>query len=215
MPVITVSRQYGSLGDEIGKEVASRLGLRFVDYEVINEVASRLGVPLSSVSEREEREGSIVSELVQTMRRLYPATLLPQPTEDKPELDEASQLQMIREVIWEVARTNDALIVGRGGAFILPRHPTTLHVLVTAPAEIRVERVMAAEGLDHDRAEHRIKHVDEARGRYIRHFYRTNWLEVGHYDLVVNTGHFSHNEAVTLICAAALPAEGLPRERDE
>ena len=45
--------------------------------------------------------------------------------------------------------------------------------------------------------------VDESRTRYIRHFYRTNWLDLKHYDLVVNTGRFSQIRAAGIICAAA------------
>jgi cytidylate kinase len=203
MPVITISRQHGSLGDEIGKEVANRLDLRLVDQDVITEVSRRLGVPAESVSERDEREGSPVSELVRRMRLLYPATLAPRSSPENPDLDEAAYLQVIREVIWEVARGNDAVIVGRGSAFILPRHPDIVHVLLIAPLDVRVERVMAAEGLDQQRALQRIKQVDESRTRYIRHFYRTNWLDLKHYDLVVNTGRFSQIRAAGIICAAA------------
>jgi cytidylate kinase len=210
VPVITISRQYGSLGDEIGREVAERLGLRFVDQEIINEVARRLGVSPEAASAPDEREGSVVSELVHTMRRLYPATPLPQPSQENQELDEAAYLQVIREVIWEVARTNDAVIVGRGGAFILPKHPDILHVLIVAPLAVRVERVMAAEGLNQERAAQRLKHVDGNRGRYVRHFYHSNWLDLAHYDLVVNTGHFSQVRAASLICTAATAEQTTP-----
>jgi cytidylate kinase len=205
MPVITISRQHGSLGDEIGKEVADRLGLRLVDQDVINEVAQRLGVPAESVSERDQREGTLVSELVRRMRLLYPATLTPQPTPEKPEVDEAAYLQVIREVIWEVARSNDAVIMGRGSTFILPRHPDIVHVLLIAPLDVRVERVMATQGLDQQAALQRIQQVDENRARYIRHFYRTDWLDLKHYDLVVNTGRFSQVRAAGIVCAAAAP----------
>ena len=203
MPVITISRQHGSLGDEIGREVADRLGLRLVDQDVINEVAERLGVPPESVSERDQREGSLVSELVRRMRLLYPATLAPQPTSDKPQLDEAAYLQVIREVVWEVTRSNDAVIIGRGSTFILPHHPEIVHTLLVAPLEVRVERIMAAEGLDQHSALQRIKQVDDNRARYIRHFYQAKWLDLKHYDLIVNTGHFSQVRAVGIICAAA------------
>lgn len=204
MPVITISRQYGSLGDEIGKEVADRLHMRFVDQAVIGEVAQRLGVSSRAAANRDERGKTLVADLVRTMRLLYPATLSPQPSESA-EVDEASYLQVIRQVIWEVARSNDAVIVGRGSTFILEKHPEILHVLMVAPLEIRVERIMAAEGLDHQHAIQRIKQMDDDRSRYIRHFYGTNWLDLNHYDLVLNTGHFTPLRAASLICDAVAP----------
>jgi cytidylate kinase len=207
VPIITISRQYGSLGDEIGKEVAHRLGLRLVDNEIIGEVAKRLGVPPSRVSAQDERTGSFVSELVDTMRLLYPATLHSPPSEHEEDLNEGAYLQVIREVIWEVARSGNAVILGRGAAFITPRHPDVLHVLMIAPLETRIARVMAAEGLNHEEAARRIKQVDTDRARYVRHFYHTNWLDPGHYDLVVNTGYFTQARATSLVCAAAAPEQ--------
>ena len=205
MPVITITRQYGSLGDEIGRDVAERLGLRFVDHDVIAEVARRLGVPAAQLDEMDERRGRLVTDLVKTMRQLYPATRLPESVEGGPDLDEAAYLQVIRQVIWEVARGDDAVIVGRGSPFILPKHPDVLHVLVVAPADVRVERIMAQEGLDQARALHQLRDVDASRGRYIRHFYRTNWLDFDHYDLVINTGHFTQVRATDIIATAAAP----------
>jgi cytidylate kinase len=207
VPVITISRQYGSLGDEIGKEVAERLGLRFVDQAIISEVAQRLGVPAPARAERDERRTRLVADLVRTMRILYPATLAPQPSSENPDMDEAAYLQVIRQVIWEVARGNDAVIVGRGSTFILEKHPEVLHVLMVAPLDVRVERVMAADGLDHEQAMQRVKEADDNRARYIRHFYRTNWLDVNHYDLVLNTAHFSPLKAASLISQAVAPEQ--------
>lgn len=205
MPLITISRQYGSLGDDIGSQAARRLGSQFVDQETINEIARRLDLPEETVTTRDEWEGRLVPDLVRTMRRVYPATRLPQPTEERPEIDEAAYLQIIRQVMWEIARTNNAVIVGRGSTHILAHHPDILHVLLIAPVDVRVERVMAAEALNHQQALQRVRQIDENRGRYVRHYYGTNWLDLRHYNLVIDTGHFSELRATSLVCAAVTP----------
>ena len=205
MSAITISRQYGSLGDEIGRDVAERLGLRLVDSQIISETARGLGLSAEDFADRDEWQGTIVSDLVKTMHRLYPATLAPIPTGDQAELDDASYLEIIRQVISEVARSEDAVIVGRGAASILGAGPSVLHVLIVAPFAVRVERIMQSHTLDHGRAVQRIKQVDERRSRYIRRFYGKELLDVGIYDLVINTGHFSQASSVQLICQAAPP----------
>lgn len=212
MTAITISRQYGSLGDEIGKDVALQLGLRLVDAQVIAETARGLGLSDSNTEGRDEWHGTVVSELVKTMRHLYPATLAPPPTDERTELDDASYLEVIRQVIWEVARTEEAVIVGRGAASILGSNPSILHVLVIAPLAVRAERIMTADQLDHQQAVHRIKQIDDRRARYLRRFYGVDWLDVHKYDLVINTGHFSQISSVQLVCEAATPlrAVGLP-----
>jgi CMP/dCMP kinase len=209
MTALTISRQYGSLGDEIGREVSERLGLRLVDGTVIAEIAHGLGLSASDFEDRDEWHGTVVSDLVRTMRHLYPATIAPTPTEEAPQLDDASYLEVIRQVIWEVARTEDAVIIGRGAASILGNSPTVLHVLIVAPLAVRAERIMTADDLDHQRAVQRIKQIDERRARYIRRFYGVDWLDVSIYDLVLNTGHFSHLTSVQLICDAATPLRSL------
>jgi CMP/dCMP kinase len=206
MPVITVARQYGSLGDEIAASVADRLQLRLVGQDLLSEVAERLGVQQSSLSDRDERDTGLVADLVRTMRRMYPATVAPTHAEPGPDVDEAAYLQVTRQVIWEIARTNRAIIVGRGASFVLESNPDVLHALLVAPIPVRVERIMATENLTHPQALQRVKAADASRARYIRHYFRTNWLDVGHYDLVINTAHFSELDAASLLAAAAVPA---------
>jgi CMP/dCMP kinase len=209
MSAITISRQYGSLGDEIGREVSERLGLRLVDGTVIAEIARVLGLSASDFEDRDEWQATVVSDLVRRMRHLYPATIAPTPTEETPQLDDASYLEVIRQVIWEVARTEDSVIIGRGAASILGNSPTVLHVLIVAPLAVRAERVMTTDDLDHQHAVQRIKQIDERRARYIRRFYGVDWLDVSIYDLVINTGHFSQLTSVQLICDAATPLRSL------
>jgi cytidylate kinase len=213
VPVITVARQYGSFGDEIAEAVAARLRLRLVGPDILAEVAERLGVRASTLTGRDERDSGVVADLVRTMRKMYPATVAPAGVDDGAEVDEAAYLQVTRQVIWEVARTQAAVIVGRGASFVLDRNPDVLHALLVAPFQQRVERVMATEGLTHAQAVQRVKDDDGARARYIRHYYRKDWLDVAHYDLVLNTAHFAELESTDLICRAVAgvrPVEDIP-----
>jgi CMP/dCMP kinase len=205
MPVITVARQYGSLGDEIARDVSERLGLRLVGQDIMSEVAQRLGIPEGRLTVGDERDSGMVSELVRTMRNLYPATIAPAQAEHAIDVDESALLQVMRQIIWEVARGNRAVIVGRGASFVLESNPEVLHVLLVASVQSRIERVMALENMTRQQAAQRVKSADASRARYIRHYYRTNWLDVAHYDLVLNSAHFSQRAATDLICAAAAP----------
>jgi cytidylate kinase len=200
MPVVTIARQLGSLGDEIARAVADCLELRLVDQAMVDEVAAQLGLSSGAVPDDEQNSG-LVGDLVRTMRRLYPATVTP-PNEVDMETDEAASLQVMRQVAWEIARAGDAVIVGRGGAFLLERNPSVLHVLVLAPMPIRAERVMASEHLDAGRAARRVRESDAQRARYVRRFYGQNWLDPSMYDFVINTGHFSEPAATDLIVRA-------------
>jgi cytidylate kinase len=206
---ITISRQYGSLGDEIGRGVAERLNLRLVDGKLVAEIARGLGLTAAEFEDQDEWRGTVVSDLVRTMRHLYPATIAPAATEERPEIDDADHLEIVRQVIREVARTEDSVIVGRGAVSILGSNPNVLHVLTVAPLAVRAERIMTTDNLDHSHAVQRIKQIDERRARYIRRFYGADWLEVETYDLIINTGHFSQMTSVQLICDAVSPVHSL------
>lgn len=203
MAVITLSRQYGSLGDEIADLVADRLGTRIVGQEIIAEVAHRLGVPVAAVRSRDERESQLVTDLVRTMQRLYPATIFPPGTGETTDLDDVAYLDVISQVVQEAGRSGNAVIVGRGATWILKNAPRVLHVLVVASLRIRVARVMEAEQVTESQAQRRTKEVDANRARYVRHLHRSDWLEPTQYDLVINTDRCSVATAASLICALA------------
>jgi cytidylate kinase len=66
---------------------------------------------------------------------------------------------------------------------------------------------MAAENLGRSKAAQRVRQVDGERSRYVRHFFHANWLDLGYYDLVLNSGHFDVARCVAIV-AAALESEG-------
>src|SRR5918912_2455819 len=153
MPVVTVSRQFASGGGEVAQEVARRLGASFVDREIIDEVARRLGVPGEVVEEKDERGETLVGRLARSLRLSYPDLAMP------PEIttalfseygtfDDLPYAEVIDQVIREVARSGNAVIVGRGGAYILKDEPNTLHVHTYASFRHRVHAIMRRHGVD-------------------------------------------------------------------
>jgi cytidylate kinase len=101
------------------------------------------------------------------------------------------------------AAQGDVVIVGRAGNEALAGVPGALHVLVIAGQRQRIQRVMAAEGLDAFDALDRIKESDRRRAAYARQFYGQNWLDPLRYDLVVNTSRLSIEDAADVIVHAA------------
>src|ERR687885_1512883 len=133
MPVVTVSRQFASGGGEVAQEVARRLGAAFVDREIIDEVAQRLGVPGEVVLEKDERGESLVTRLARSLRLSYPDLAMPPEMTtalftDYQDIEDLPYTQVIEQLIRDAARGGNAVIVGRGGAFILKDDPRALHV---------------------------------------------------------------------------------------
>src|SRR5437868_9354149 len=137
MPVITIGRQYGAGGETIGAMVAERLGADLVDRKIFEEVARRLELPPDEVEKHEESPGTFLTRLLQALGSASVEFAAPPeaaawtPPYSDPSFDtRRAVLQITQEVIREAARTGNAVVVGRGGAYILHDHPRALHVFL-------------------------------------------------------------------------------------
>ncbi len=117
-------------------------------------------------------------------------------------LTDAQLARMTRTIMEEVATEGNAIIVGRGGNLVLANHPRALHVFLLAPLEVRISRVMQAEGLSHSDAERRISGMDKLRTDYVHTFYHMTWNDLTQYHLVVNSGVWGEDGTTDLLAWA-------------
>ena len=181
MTAITISRQLGSLGDEVGQAVAGRLNFGLVSREVINQAASRAHAPEVALATIDDL-GLLDIRPSQKDRRAYQ--------------------QAVKKVMQELAEAGKIVIIGRAGQVILKDHPNVLHVKVIAPAELRAERLALQQEISIESARAQIEASDNARRNYLRRYYRVRWDDPDLYDLIVNTTRLDPEEAACLICQA-------------
>lgn len=182
MAVVTISRQMGSMGFEIGNLVADSLGYRIVWRELINEAALRAGAPDVALA--------VIDEL---------GLLGVTPTAKKSD----DYLQAVNAVVLELAGKGNVVLIGRAGQRILANFPGTLHVRLIAPLEQRVQRVAQQQKISPEAARAQIEASDQHRRQYLKRFYHADWEDPSLYDLVINTGRVSCAAACELICLAA------------
>jgi cytidylate kinase len=122
--------------------------------------------------------------------------------------DDLPYAEVTQEVVREVARSGNAVIVGRGGAFVLKDEPNTLHIHTFAPFPYRVRSIMRGEGLDQPAAERLVLETDRERARYIKNLFKAEWEAVNHYHLLLDCGRLGHDLAADLVVQAVnrLPA---------
>lgn len=182
MPVITLSRQMGSLGDEIAQAVAQRLGLRLAGRELINRAALSAGAPEVALAELDEL-----------------GLLGVKPS--------AAALHMYRtkvaEVIAELAAVGNVLLVGRGGQAVLAQRPDVLRVRIIAPRDQRIAAVQTRCQVPAEVAAARVDASDRARASYLRRHHGVRLNDPSLYDLVINMERMDVEAAAALICAAA------------
>ena len=209
MPVITIGRQIGAGGRSVGHILASRLQADFLDSGLIDEVAHRLELPKEEVEAEDEHPGSLLSRLLlalgaaNTEPNIPPETSTWNPPNIDPVFDtRRAVLELTQQVIREAARSDNVVIIGRGGAYILSDHPGALHVFLRADQAIRMRTIMEREEKTEDEARRRLKQADENWTAYIRQVYGHNRNLPSHYDLVLDTGRLGYDATVAAILAA-------------
>src|SRR5688572_23165429 len=166
MPVITISRMFGSGGSEVAELVASALGWTLLDDAVIDAVAARLGVTASEVKAREERVPSLAERLVDTLSLASPELVPPSGAGLSP--TEAQLVDVTHHVIDEVVQAGPAVLVGRGAQCVLAEREDALHVFCHAPHAALVRRTVERLGLTPAEAERRVAETNRQREHYVR-----------------------------------------------
>ena len=210
MPVVTIAREFGAGGEPIGAIIARELNAELVDKQIISQVAERLQLPQDEVEAQDEVPGSFLNRLLTALGSggiefsAPPEVAAWVPPYADPAFDPRKAiLKITQEVIRETARTGNAVIVGRGAAFVLMDEPGVVHAFLRASAERRLAVVRELFGLTEDEARHRIKRTDANRAAYIKQVYGHDWSHPSHYHLVVDTGRLSYEAAAAAILVAA------------
>jgi cytidylate kinase len=182
MAVITMSRQYGSLGNIVVHALAESLGYRVVMRELINQAALRAGAPAVALA--------IIDEL---------GLLGITPTADEYQ----AYTRAVQTVMEELAAAGDVIIVGRGGQVVLANFPGVLRVRMIAPLDVRARRLAERLHISVRAAHAQAAASDRQRRTYLKRFYNIDWDDPLLYDLVINTAHLDAAQACDLIYQAA------------
>lgn len=210
--VICISHTDGSGGAGIGRAVAEQLRLRYVDEELIEEAARLAQVDPALVAETEQKQSllrRVLDALASAPELLGTATLaagMVVPAGHGSARVRASRddlRSMIRAAVYEVGKEGNAVIAAHAASLALASKPGVLRVLVTAPAEIRSERVGVDRKISPEAAADLLKKGDEGRRSYMKDFYEIGEELPTHYDLVINTEVLTPAQAAALIVTAA------------
>ncbi len=210
MAVITISRQYGSGGDELAARVSERLGYRYLNKALMAEVAAEMNLSRGKFvdfSEDTYQMHGFLERLFgasQTISHIE-AINLDQPgalMEVVERLDETECITLVQRVIQTAYEWDNVVILGRGGQAILQDKPDVLHVRVQAPLDARVQRLSQRTHSNLGGAQDKAIKSDRASAAYLKRFYGIDWDDPMLYDLIINTGKLSLDTAVDMVTRA-------------
>ena len=197
MAIVTISSELGAGGSEIGAALAKQLEYRYLDREVIAGAANRYGLAEAKLLRLDESKPSLFDR-VDAEGRLYIAG--------------------IRAILLEFAQSNDVVLMGRGGQWLLRHIPHALHVRVSAPFDVRVARLAQQTGGETGRTSPSrafidvVRRDDAGRAGRIRYLYGVDIRDPALYHLVVNTTQVATAAAVELLATLARRPEFTPTE---
>lgn len=186
--IITISRQFGSGGRTIGKEVAAKLGIPCYDHELIEKISEKSGFAKEYIAERgEEVPSGLWLANAFSDRNLNGLTIQ----------DYLWTVQ--RRVILEIAEKEDCVIVGRGADYILSDLADCLRVFIFADMDVRADRIVRLYGEKTDTPEKRLKDKDKRRSAYYRFYTDMEWGDTKNYDLLLNSGRLGIEKCVDIL----------------
>jgi cytidylate kinase len=220
MAVITISREFGSGGDQVAARLCEVLG-----YQSFGKVQIARAVEETSMSKWNAVDYSEDNHEIQGfLDRLFRRTATPVQTiawntdpsiatrPERADVHEEAVISVVKRAIRAALRADNMLIVGRGGQVLLKDAPGVLHVRIEAPLEARVQRVaeqlQSAQKLERSNADwlraanELIAARDAASADYIRRFYDVNWADPRLYHMLLNLGRLSVETAAQVIVTA-------------
>lgn len=188
VPVVTLSREPGSGGRIVAKNLAERLGFEVFHQEVLHEMAKRAEVSEQLLATLDEKGLSILEDWISSL--VYDRHLWPD-----------QYLQHLMNVVGTIGKHGRSVVVGRGANFILPPEQR-FRVRITASQKWRIENVARDFNLSKNEAKRRVIKTESNRKAFIRKYFNADIADPTNYDLVINTDTLSVGNAVDVIGAA-------------
>jgi len=188
--IITIGREFGSEGHEVGKELADRLGISLYDKDLLAIAAKKSGLPLENLAEAEEKVASTF--LMPYIGYGFDVGN----TNDKLFLIES-------QIIRDIASQESCIIIGRLADYVLRDDPDCLKVFIYAPVENRIEIVMKKHNISRDAAAKLVRKMDQARTSYYSYYTNHKWNQKEGKDIMLNRGKFGVTGCVDILEAVA------------
>ena len=188
---LTVTRDGGSLADEIVRELAARLAWHVFDKEIVNHIAEHSHVRENLVRQLDERSQGLIQDAILRMLRMP----------EYPSFGAEEYHAALLKTLAYIATQGNAVVVGRGANFALRAEKEGLNVRLAGSLEVRELRIAEKLKLTPEAARDRIRSEDEERRKFIHQYFRQDIDDVRFYDLMFNTDRLSVKEVVSSIMA--------------
>ena len=193
--VITIGREFGSGGHDIGMKLAEKLGIKCYDKELLELAAKQSGLCEELFASQDEKPTNsfLYSLVMDTYSLGYSNSYVDMPINHKVFL---AQFDAIKKL----AEKESCVIVGRCADYALEDNPNAVSVFIKADIKERIERVKKLYNITDAKASDMIQKTDKRRASYYNYYSSKKWGEAKSYDLCLDSGELGEDGAIELIC---------------
>jgi cytidylate kinase len=171
--VITITREFGSLGRPIAKRLSELLGIEYYDRDIVEATAKKMNLPVSTLSKKEEKRSGF-------WKMISPLG------EDSPE-QQKRIFEVQSQIIQDLAEKESCIIVGRCADYVLKDNMNAVHVYIYASYADRLANCVGTLGMEKNEAKRMIADVDKARLAYHKHFAKYAPGDPKHKHVIINS----------------------------
>ncbi len=194
-PVITISREPGINGSKFAEKLAKELKLDLYSGKIVQEVAKSAKMSATVISTLDEKGRSMLDDWISIMEK------------DR-NLWSYQYMHHLVKMMGTIARHGNAVILGRGGNFLIPPE-NQLRVRLIAPLEMRIKSMMKRSGTKREEAQKRVNLLEADRRAYIRRYFNTDIADPVNYDLVINTAFIKDDDGIIELVRVGLKSKKL------
>lgn len=194
--VITINREAGTGGRSIGAKVAERLGVRFFDKAVTEQLTQYFNLSKEEIEKHKAEKSwwtKLLHSFLSTEEMSAPVNVVPpSPTPEN--------LYSVEEsTLLELAKEQSCVIAGRSSAFVFRNHPNAIKIFITSSLEKRVQRIMEKQSKTREEAMKLIEELDEGRESFVKKVTSQSRYDARLYDLCVNVANLTEDQVVDFI----------------
>jgi len=199
MAIITISRQFGAGGKTFGRRLADTLGYYYADEDIIERAVVEFSVSTDGKKILETEPGDKLKRFISKLNP-FGTSLMELPLGDKERyIDGYKYVELLNLIIPKIAREENAVIIGRGGQYVLRNFEDTYHILLIAKEEDRIKFIQDNYRVSRARTIQILKRMAKRRANLYSYFGKKDYDDPTLYDLVLNMSLLSIDKAEELI----------------
>ena len=201
--IITINRELGSGGRTVGEKLAEKLGVPFYDKALIKALEKKYNLTVEEIESLKGRSHSWWADFKRLIGMGYALSNNPNQkysVTNEPDLLTTDEMFMTeQEILKGIAETESCVVAGRSGFYVFRNHPNHLSILIQAPKEQRIQRVMRKRNITAEEAEQIINDVDTQRENYVQKYTGTTRYDTRNYNLVIDSAGKTEEEIANII----------------